>query len=209
MSSSQIFKDSTITNRQNLLWCHFENDCTHRLKVSVNIVYNWCSAQWTLSYTHFCTAPPSTLLSLQRRQTKSDTHAVKYTTCLAHHSNMAHVTTHQLVAHGSRQGLIVEKGGTVWIVAHLDWGTLGEHRAMGNYEKQLQRPTDNTGTSTWRSPILPDFNVHMIMSCTEYWIAAQSSWVINVRKSDSSTILKHYDWKMYSKPFAYNFSQKR
>ena len=37
-------------------------------------------------------------------ETKSDIHAVKYTTCLAHHTNMPHVTTHQLVTHGSRQG---------------------------------------------------------------------------------------------------------
>ena len=30
------------------------------------------------------------------------------------------------------------------------------------YEKQLQCPTDNTGTSTRRIPVLPNFNVHMI-----------------------------------------------
>ena len=40
----------------------------------------------------------------QRQETKSDTHAVKYTTCLAHYTNMPHVTTHQLATHGSRQG---------------------------------------------------------------------------------------------------------
>ena len=42
---------------------------THRLKVSVNIVYNWCSSQWTLS----CTHSQLSLSCLQRRQTKSDT----------------------------------------------------------------------------------------------------------------------------------------
>ena len=35
------------------------------------------------------------------RQRKCDIHAVKYTTCLVHHTNMPHHTTHQLATHGS------------------------------------------------------------------------------------------------------------
>ena len=105
--------------------------------MSVNVAYNWCSAQWTLSCTHFATL----LGRLQRRQTKSDTHAVEYTTCLAHHTNMPHFTTHQLAivmaVHMANCG---RTSGTACIVAHLDWGTLGEHRATATMRNNYNVP---------------------------------------------------------------------
>ena len=98
---------SVTTHQQSVIgrsgpttWHSKGSAITHKIIVSDASHNKGCTTQWPLSCTHF--GPPP--VTLQRQETKSDTHAVKYTNCLAHHTNMPHVTTHQLATHGSRQG---------------------------------------------------------------------------------------------------------
>ena len=55
-------------------------------------------------------------------------------------------------------------------LCHTQIGAHLEHRASGNYEKQLQHPPDGTGTSTWRTTLLPNFNVHIIRTYIYYML---------------------------------------
>ena len=57
--------------------------CTHTYMCVVHCMYSLLSSS-----------------EFPAEKTKCDTLAAKYTTCLAHHTNMSHVTTHHLATHG-------------------------------------------------------------------------------------------------------------